>query len=147
MKSCRDESAFRSNPGQLSKLVGVAPIACESGNKEGKRSTYAGRSMVRKVLYMAALVATKPGPTAASVLLETPSQRQTEESHPRGSDAQAVDHVEGDCKNQNGASLHSRFSPKLRPPMAREFGVSLVLPVHLVSCVLKRQFRSSCGSM
>ncbi len=47
------------NRGQVSKLVGVAPIACDSGQKEGKRSTFAGRSMVRKVLYMAALVATK----------------------------------------------------------------------------------------
>jgi transposase len=37
------------NRGQVSKLVGVAPIACDSGQKEGKRSTHAGRSMVRKV--------------------------------------------------------------------------------------------------
>ena len=50
------------NRGQVSKLVGVAPIACDSGQKEGKRSTHAGRSMVRKVLYMAALVATKHNP-------------------------------------------------------------------------------------
>lgn len=47
------------NRGQVAKLVGVAPIAKDSGQKEGKRQTYAGRSMVRKVLYMAALVATK----------------------------------------------------------------------------------------
>jgi transposase len=47
------------NRGQVSKLVGVAPIACDSGQKQGKRSTFAGRSTVRKVLYMAALTATK----------------------------------------------------------------------------------------
>lgn len=47
------------NRGQVAKLVGVAPIACDSGQKEGKRSTHAGRSIVRKVLYMAALVSTK----------------------------------------------------------------------------------------
>ena len=47
------------NRGQISKLVGVAPIACDSGQKEGKRSTFAGRAPVRKVLYMAALTATK----------------------------------------------------------------------------------------
>ncbi len=47
------------NRGQIAKLVGVAPLAKDSGQKEGKRSTYAGRSMVRKVLYMAALVATR----------------------------------------------------------------------------------------
>lgn len=49
----------RLNRGQIAKLVGVAPLARDSGQKEGKRKTYAGRSMVRKVLYMAALVATK----------------------------------------------------------------------------------------
>jgi transposase len=48
--------------GQIAKLVGVAPLAKDSGLKEGKRSTYAGRSMVRNVLYMAALVSTKHNP-------------------------------------------------------------------------------------
>ncbi|QDV42738.1 Transposase IS116/IS110/IS902 family protein [Stieleria neptunia] len=47
------------NRGQIAKLVGVAPIVRDSGQKEGKRSTFAGRSLVRKVLYMAALVATR----------------------------------------------------------------------------------------
>lgn len=47
------------NRGKIAKLVGVAPIVKESGLKQGKRSTYAGRSIVRKVLYMAALVATR----------------------------------------------------------------------------------------
>ncbi len=50
------------NRGQVAKLVGVAPIAKDSGQKEGKRSTHAGRSMVRKVLYMAALISTKHNP-------------------------------------------------------------------------------------
>ena len=47
------------NRGQIAKLVGVAPIVKDSGKKKGKRTTLAGRSMVRKVLYMAALVATR----------------------------------------------------------------------------------------
>ena len=45
--------------GQVAKLVGVAPLAKDSGQHSGKRKTHAGRSMVRKVLYMAALVSTK----------------------------------------------------------------------------------------
>ena len=53
----------RINRGQIAKLVGIAPIAKDSGQKIGKRATYAGRSMVRKVLYMAALVATRFNPT------------------------------------------------------------------------------------
>lgn len=50
------------NRGQVAKLVGVAPIARDSGLKEGKRKTHAGRAMIRKVLYMAALVSTKHNP-------------------------------------------------------------------------------------
>ncbi|MFO1065394.1 MAG: IS110 family transposase [Pirellulales bacterium] len=45
--------------GEAAKLVGVAPIVRESGQSESKRKTAAGRSQVRKVLYMAALVATR----------------------------------------------------------------------------------------
>ena len=50
------------NRGQIAKLVGVAPIAKDSGKKQGKRATFAGRAMIRKVLYMAALVATRYNP-------------------------------------------------------------------------------------
>jgi len=47
------------NRGQVAKLVGVAPIANDSGQHSGKRQTTAGRPKVRKVIYMAALVATQ----------------------------------------------------------------------------------------
>ncbi len=47
------------NRGQIAKLVGVAPINDDSGEHKGKRKTIAGRSSVRRVLYMAALVATR----------------------------------------------------------------------------------------
>ena len=50
------------NRGQAAKMVGVAPIANDSGMRAGKRQTQAGRSKVRKVLYMAALVATQKNP-------------------------------------------------------------------------------------
>lgn len=50
------------NRGQIAKLVGVAPLANDSGQKAGVRKTYAGRHAVRRVLYMAALVATKHNP-------------------------------------------------------------------------------------
>ena len=45
--------------GQIAKLVGVAPINNDSGLHQGKRKTLPGRSSVRRVLYMAALVATR----------------------------------------------------------------------------------------
>ena len=50
------------NRGQISKLVGVAPMNKDSGEKTGKRKTSGGRSSVRRVLYMATLVATRFNP-------------------------------------------------------------------------------------
>jgi transposase len=43
-------------------LVGVAPLACDSGKYTGKRRTWGGRSEVRSVLYMATLSAVQHNP-------------------------------------------------------------------------------------
>lgn len=50
------------NRGQIAKLVGVAPMNRDSGKKSGQRRTLGGRSYVRRVLYMATLVATRFNP-------------------------------------------------------------------------------------
>jgi len=47
------------NRGQIAKLVGVAPMNRDSGQVSGKRRTFGGRSYVRRILYMATLVATR----------------------------------------------------------------------------------------
>lgn len=47
---------------QIAKLVGVAPLARDSGQRKGGRSTWGGRSQVRAVLYMAALAAIRHNP-------------------------------------------------------------------------------------
>lgn len=47
----------RLNRAEAAKLVGVAPINRDSGKKSGKRFIGGGRSQVRRVLYMATLVA------------------------------------------------------------------------------------------
>lgn len=47
---------------QIAALVGVAPMNCDSGKMRGKRFVMGGRSAVRSVLYMAALVATQFNP-------------------------------------------------------------------------------------
>jgi transposase len=44
---------------EIAKLVGVAPLSRDSGTMRGRRFVQGGRSSVRAVLYMAALVATK----------------------------------------------------------------------------------------
>lgn len=51
------------NRAQIAKLVGVAPILNQSGKFERKCSIRGGRSQVRNVLYMAALVAARHNPT------------------------------------------------------------------------------------
>ena len=47
---------------QISKLVGVAPLNCDSGKHKGKRFTWGGRADVRSMLYMAALSAVRYNP-------------------------------------------------------------------------------------
>ena len=47
------------NRGEIAKLVGVAPLNNDSGKTSGQRRTSGGRSYVRRVLYMATLVATR----------------------------------------------------------------------------------------
>jgi transposase len=47
---------------EISALVGVAPINRDSGTLRGKRTTFGGRPQVRKVLFMAAMVASRYNP-------------------------------------------------------------------------------------
>lgn len=47
---------------QIAKLVGVAPLANDSGQRNGKRRIWGGRSEVRAVVYMAALSAVRFNP-------------------------------------------------------------------------------------
>lgn len=47
---------------QIAKLVGVAPLADDSGPRKGKRRIWGGRSDVRAVIYMATLVAIRHNP-------------------------------------------------------------------------------------
>ena len=47
---------------QIAKLVGVAPLADDSGSRQGKRRTWGGRADVRAVVYMAAIVALRHNP-------------------------------------------------------------------------------------
>ncbi len=46
----------------ISKLVGIAPLNCDSGKFKGKRITWGGRASVRAALYMATLSAKKHDP-------------------------------------------------------------------------------------
>jgi transposase len=47
---------------QIGKLVGIAPLNCDSGKFKGKRITWGGRAPVRAALYMATLSAKRHDP-------------------------------------------------------------------------------------
>ena len=47
---------------QIAKLVGVAPLADDSGPRKGKRRVWGGRSDVRAVVYMATIAAINHNP-------------------------------------------------------------------------------------
>ena len=59
---CELPELGRLNRTEIAKPVGVAPMAKQSGKTDGRRPVRGGRSQVRKVLYMAALVATQCNP-------------------------------------------------------------------------------------
>lgn len=50
----------------IAKLVGIAPMNNDTGKSTGKRFIFGGRACVRKVLYMATLVATRFNPQIKS---------------------------------------------------------------------------------
>jgi transposase len=50
------------NSRKIAKLLGAAPLARDSGKFKGRRMIWGGRSAVRAVLYMAALVASRYNP-------------------------------------------------------------------------------------
>jgi transposase len=47
---------------EIAALVGVAPLACDSGKMRGQRRCWGGRARIRAVLYMAAVAATRFNP-------------------------------------------------------------------------------------
>ena len=57
------------NRKQIAALVGVAPLARDSGTLRGSRSVWGGRAPVRAVLYMGALVATRRNPVIKAFYL------------------------------------------------------------------------------
>jgi transposase len=50
------------NRQKISKLVGIAPLNCDSGTMRGRRRIWGGRADVRSVLYMATLSAIRHNP-------------------------------------------------------------------------------------
>ena len=62
------------NRGEVAKLVGVAPINRDSGTKSGKRFIGGGRGQVRRVLYMATIVAIRHNATIKAFYIRLKSK-------------------------------------------------------------------------
>ena len=58
----------------IAKLVGVAPMARDSGQWRGRRSTWGGRAEVRRALFMAALSAARYEPRLRDFYLRLRAQ-------------------------------------------------------------------------
>jgi transposase len=54
---------------QVAKLVGVAPLNCDSGTMRGRRAVWGGRAQVRAALYMATLAAVGCNPALKTFYL------------------------------------------------------------------------------
>lgn len=52
----------RANHKQIAAIAGVAPFNCDSGHFRGKRSCWGGRADVRRILYMATVIAVRFNP-------------------------------------------------------------------------------------
>ena len=52
---------------QITSLVGVAPVARDSGTRHGRRAIRGGRGAIRAPLYMAALIASRSNPALRAV--------------------------------------------------------------------------------
>ena len=61
LRACLPELGKGTNK-QMASLVGVAPLANDSGTRRGQRSCWGGRANVRSILYMAALVGLQRNP-------------------------------------------------------------------------------------
>ena len=55
---------------QIAALAGVAPMACDSGLRKGRRIVWGGRGQIRAALYMASLVATRHNPVLRAFYLK-----------------------------------------------------------------------------
>jgi transposase len=52
---------------QIAMLAGLAPVADQSGSREGRRAIRAGRAAVRRVLYLCALAAKRCNPAMTAL--------------------------------------------------------------------------------
>ena len=79
---------------QITALVGLAPLARDSGTMRGKRTIWGGRAHVRHVLYMATLSATRCNPVHSRLLRPPHARRQSTQGGAHRLHAEAARHLQ-----------------------------------------------------
>ena len=82
------------NRREIAALVGVAPMANDSGSSKGRRRVQGGRFEIRRVLYMATLTANALQPCYQDLLRATEGRGQAAKDCAGGVHAQAADHAQ-----------------------------------------------------
>jgi hypothetical protein len=101
----------RLNRREIAALVGIAPIANDSSSSKGRRRIQGGRFDVRRVLYMAALTASRRNPVVKGLLRAPDRRRQAAQGRLGGLHAQAADHPQ--CHGQTQQTLGQLASTAL----------------------------------
>jgi len=92
------------NRKQIAALIGVAPLARDSGTLRGQRTVWGGRGPVRAVLYMGTLVATRRNPVIRAFYEDRAATRCSGRSR-RAPDAGPTDQL-----RQSAADRYSRVA-------------------------------------
>src|SRR3954470_16219498 len=94
---------------QIAALVNLAPYDCDSGKLKGCRSIYGGRRPVRKVLYMAALSASRynPAPKPSAIASPPPAKSPRSSSSPL-----CVHHAQRNAARRRPLAAPMPLSPK-----------------------------------
>ena len=86
----------------------MAPYNRDSGTLRGKRTVWGGRSRVRAVLYMGALVARPPQPCYPGLLPEAAGGREAQETSPHRLYAKAANRAQQHGENWEGLESYRR---------------------------------------
>jgi transposase len=95
---------------KLAALVGVAPFNRDSGAWRGHRMIAGGRTSVRNVLYMAALVAIRHNPVVRTTYQRLVQERQAKKGRHHRLPPSASDNPQ--CNGQNKISMENRLTRK-----------------------------------
>jgi Transposase IS116/IS110/IS902 family len=100
------------NRKQIAALLGVAPLARDSGTLRGKRLVWGGRAPVRAALYMGALVASRRNPVIRAFYRRLVASGKPKKTRPHGLHAEAPH--DSQCDDADTDDLEANQSTDVR---------------------------------